>query len=57
MERKIKPSTADTRSIDIEDEYALDFWSREFNVSESKLKAAVLVAGTAVRDIKRELKK
>jgi hypothetical protein len=57
MERKIKPSAADTRYIDIEDEYALDFWAREFNVSGSKLKAAVLVAGTAVPDIKRELKK
>lgn len=57
MERKIKPSAADTRSIDIEYDYALDFWAREFNVSQDKLKAAVLIAGTAAPDVKRELKK
>jgi hypothetical protein len=57
MLRKIKAATADTRSVDVEDDYALEFWAREFNVSKPKLVAAVLAAGTSVPDVKRELKK
>jgi predicted GH43/DUF377 family glycosyl hydrolase len=57
MNRKIKPIGEDTRSVDIDDAYALDFWAKEFNVSQEKVKAAVLAAGKAVRDVKRELKK
>jgi hypothetical protein len=57
MERKVKPSAPDTRTIDINDEYALEFWSKEFNVSRSKLKAAITVAGDAAGDVRRELKK
>jgi len=57
MDRKLKPKESDTRSINIHDDYALDFWARELNVSQKKLKAAVLLAGTAVPDVKRELKK
>ena len=57
MERKLKPRAKDTRSVDIDDAYTLDFWAREFNISKDKLKAAVLVAGNSVPDVKRELKK
>ena len=57
MNRKIKANTADARTIDIDDAYALEFWAREFNVSQDKVKAAVLAAGTAAPDVKRELKK
>ncbi len=45
------------RSIDIDDEYALDYWSKELDVSQQKLKSAVQVAGSAAPDVKRELKK
>jgi hypothetical protein len=57
MNRKIKPTSSDARTVDIEDAYALEFWAREFNVSQEKVKAAVLTAGTAAPDVKRELKK
>jgi len=57
MERKLKSRAEDTRSVDIDDAYTLDFWAREFNVSKDKLKAAVLVAGNSAPDVKRELKK
>ena len=57
MERKLKTSLPDTRSIDINDEYALEFWAREFNVTLTKLKAAVVAAGTNAPDVKRWLKK
>ncbi|MBE9586673.1 DUF3606 domain-containing protein [Mucilaginibacter sp. JRF] len=56
MIRKIKKSAPDTRNVDIEDAYALEFWAREFNVSQDKIKAAVIAAGTAVTDVKRGLK-
>ncbi len=54
--RKIRPS-ADTRSIDVDDPHAMDFWTRELAVTQSKLKAAVETVGTAVKDVKRELKR
>ena len=57
MSRKIKSSSADERSIDMEDEYAIDFWTRELSVTQAKLKAAVQVVGTSVTDVRRELKK
>jgi hypothetical protein len=57
MDRKLKPKEPDTRSINIHDDYALEFWARELNVSQKKLLAAVGIAGTAVTDVKRELKK
>jgi len=53
MERKLKTSLPDTRSIDTNDEYALEFWAGEFNVTLTKLKAAVVAAGTNAPDVKR----
>jgi hypothetical protein len=55
MNRKVKKTTADNRSVDIDDEYAMDFWAKELNVTQARLKAAVLIAGTGVPDVKREL--
>ncbi|WP_461448751.1 DUF3606 domain-containing protein [Mucilaginibacter sp.] len=57
MERKIKPSIADTRTIDIEDDYALDFWAGTFGVTPERLRAAINVAGDLAKDVKKELKK
>ncbi len=57
MERKLKPKTKDTRTVDLDDAYALEFWAKEFNVSKEKLTAAVLAAGSNAPDVKRELKK
>ncbi len=57
MNRKLKPAQKDTRTVDIEDTYALEFWAKEFNVTREKVKAAVSAAGNAAPDVKRELKK
>ncbi len=57
MNRNLKPAQKDTRTIDIEDTYALEFWAKEFNVTREKVKAAVIAAGNAAPDVKRELKK
>ena len=53
MERKLK--ALDTRSINIDDDYALEFWMRELNVSRVKLKNAVIAVGMVKIDVKREL--
>lgn len=50
-------SSDDTRSIDMDDEYAVDFWTRELSVTQAKLKAAVKAVGNSVSDVRRELKK
>lgn len=57
MNRKIKANAPDCRTVDIDDAYALEFWAREFNASQDKVKAAVIAAGTAAPDVKRQLKK
>ena len=57
MAKKVKSVSLDNRSVDIEDEYALDFWTRELSVTRGKLKAAVQSVGTAVAHFRRELKK
>jgi len=57
MERKLKAKAEETRTVDIDDAYTLDFWAKEFNVSKEKLVAAVLAAGNNAPDVKRELKK
>jgi hypothetical protein len=57
MDRKLKNRLPDTRTIDIEDLYAVEFWAEEFRVSHSKLIAAVKVVGVNAPDVKRELNK
>jgi hypothetical protein len=57
MEQRLIPKAADTRTVDIDDAYTLNFCAKEFNVTKEKLKIAVLAAGTNAPDVKRELKK
>ena len=57
MERKLKPIVPDTRTVDIEDDYAVAFWAKAFNVNHSKLRSAVLIVGSLAADVKRQLKK
>lgn len=55
MNRRFRISTLDERSIDIDDEYALEMWCRELNVTTTKLKAAIRAAGTEVDDVRKQL--
>jgi hypothetical protein len=57
MIRKVKKTNPDTRSVDIDDFYSLEYWTKEFGVSVNKLKAAVLAAGSEALDVRRELNK
>ncbi|PJJ85002.1 DUF3606 domain-containing protein [Mucilaginibacter auburnensis] len=55
MNRRFRISMPDERSIDIDDEYALEMWSRELNVTTAKLKAAIQAVGTAVDAVRKQL--
>jgi hypothetical protein len=55
MIRKVKKTNPDTRSVDIDDAYSLEYWTSEFGVSVNKLKAAVLAAGSEAPNVRREL--
>lgn len=57
MEPKRKHPAADTRTVDISDEYAVDYWIRELNTTQVKLLAAVAKAGNSFEAAKRQLKK
>jgi hypothetical protein len=54
MTGKAKKSSCDNRSVDIEDQYAIEFWAKEFGVTQAGLKAVVLVAGTGLPDVMDE---
>lgn len=41
MNRKVKTALPDTRSVDIEDFYAVEVSARQFNIPHEKLKEAV----------------
>ncbi|MCJ8212072.1 DUF3606 domain-containing protein [Mucilaginibacter sp. RS28] len=55
MNRRFRISTPDERTIDINDEYAMEMWSRELNVTTAKLKAAIQLVGTAVDAVRKQL--
>ncbi|MES2377829.1 MAG: DUF3606 domain-containing protein [Bacteroidota bacterium] len=57
MEHKIKERTHDTRTVDVADDYAIEYWTVELNTSKGKLLAAVAEVGDAFEDVKRQLKK
>jgi hypothetical protein len=57
METKKRGLAADTRSVDINDDYAVDYWTQELNTTKSKLLAAVAEVGDAFEAVKRQLKK
>jgi len=43
MERRLKRVLSDTRVVDVDDDYALEFWAKEFNVSFGRLRSAVII--------------
>jgi hypothetical protein len=57
MESKIKERAHDTRTVDVADDYAIDYWTLELNTTKSKLLAAVAEVGDSFEDVKRHLKK
>jgi hypothetical protein len=57
MENKTKERAHDTRTVDVADDYAIDYWTQELNTTKSKLLAAVAEVGDSFEAIKKHLKK
>jgi hypothetical protein len=57
MENKRKGPLADTRSVDTNDDYTVDYWTQELNTTKGKLLAAVAEVGDSFEAVKRQLKK
>ena len=57
METKGKGPIIDTRSVDINDDYAVDYWTQELNTTKGKLLAAVAEVGDSFEAVKKQLKK
>ena len=57
MENKRKSPAADTRSVDVVDDYTVDYWTHELKTTKSKLLAAVAEVGDNFEAVKRQLKK
>ena len=57
METKKKGMAVDTRTVDTNDDYTVDYWTQELNTTKGKLLAAVAEVGDAFEAVKRQLKK
>ena len=55
MSRKKLYRLPDKRSIDLEDEYQLDYWANQLGVSRQKLLLTIKKTGTMADDVKRNL--
>lgn len=57
METKKRAAVQDTRSVDLGDDYAVDYWTKQLNTTKAKLQAAVAEVGDSFEAVKRQLKK
>jgi len=57
METKRKVPVVDTRTIDMSDDYVVDYWMQELKTTKVKLLAAVAEVGDAFDAVKRHLRK
>jgi hypothetical protein len=57
MENKRKTMSVDSRSVDISDDYAIDYWILELNTTKTKLLAAVAEVGDAIAAVKKQLRR
>ncbi|HEY1693648.1 MAG TPA: DUF3606 domain-containing protein [Polyangiaceae bacterium] len=52
-----KKGPADAKRVNVHEKWELEYWTKHFGVSESKLKEAVKKVGVMVDDVKKELDK
>ena len=57
MDNKKQVGSPDRDRININEDYEVTYWSKEFGVKPEELKAAVKSAGTAVKDVRKQLNK
>jgi hypothetical protein len=53
---EVKREPRDNSRVNVNDDAELDYWTRRFDVSEQRLKAAVQKVGVIIDDVARELK-
>ena len=57
MENKKRGVVIDTRTVNIDDDYAVEYWTRQLNTTQAKLLAAVNEVGNDYAEVKKQLKK
>jgi hypothetical protein len=57
MDNKTKTSSPDSRRINMEEDYEVEYWTTILDVTRAKLKAAVNAVGTSAAAVRKYLKK
>ena len=57
MDDKTKTGSPDSKLINVNENYEVEYWTRELGVSKEKLKEAVAAAGTSVSAVRKYLDK
>jgi hypothetical protein len=57
MDDKSKTGSPDSKLINMNEDYEVQYWSKELGVSKEKLQEAVDAAGTSVAAVKEYLQK
>lgn len=57
MDSKEKIGSPDRERINVNEDYELQYWSKELGITRDELIAAVKAAGTSVKDVKAYLNK
>ena len=51
------PIVPDLRRVNIHEEHEINYWAKEFRISERELKLAVMEGGTSAEAVKKYLEK
>jgi hypothetical protein len=57
MDDKTKKGSPDSKFINVNEDYEVEYWTKELNINKQELLAAVKAAGTSVAAVKEHLKK
>ncbi|QEC74732.1 DUF3606 domain-containing protein [Mucilaginibacter ginsenosidivorax] len=57
MEDKSKTGSPDSKFINVNEDYEVEYWTKELGVSKEELKAAVKAGGTSVAAVRKHLSK
>lgn len=54
---KTKRGPADAKRINVNEDYEVQYWTKEFGVSEEQLRAAIKRVGVMADDVRAELRR
>jgi len=57
MDDKSKTGSPDSKLINVNENYEVEYWTKELGISKDKLKEAVAAVGTSAAAVKEYLKK